>query len=197
MSCLTTTDRGTRGVARACFMLLLVGIAGASSSVRGALIPLSVEELTHLSKHVVTGKVVRTRSYYEAVEDLGNVIYTDVTIRLTTQIVGTFQDKEMTLKVHGGVVGQLRQIWCEAPVFTEGELVLVFVREFKGRFMVTGWKQGKYRLSSDSRTVLGKGSLPIGRSIPLSTVSHQVKLYDTTRPPGSKTPDASRKESER
>ena len=195
MSYFTTMHpRTTASVGRlSAFVLpaaLLTALLGMSAPARGALIPLSVEEMTHQSKHVVTGKVVRTRSYYEDVENLGTIIYTDVTIRLTSRILGAFEKKEMTLKVPGGVVGKVRQVWAEAAEFAEGELVLVFVREFKNQLLITGWKQGKYRLTPDAGTVLGKGNLPIGRNTPLSTVRTQVRLFNATRPPASATPGA-------
>ena len=134
--------------------------------------------------------MVRTRSYYEEVAKLGTIIFTDVTIRISSDILGTFARKEMTIKVPGGVVGKVGQLWAEASEFTEGELVLVFVREVRKQLRVTGWRQGKYRLSPDGGTVLGKGDLPIGRSTPLSTVRAQVELFDATRPPVSATPRA-------
>lgn len=162
---------------------LLAGMVGAGAPAPGALLPLSFEELTHKSKHVITGKVVRMRSYHETVEPLGDMIFTDVTIEVRSQILGTFEKKEITLKVPGGVVGALRQLWPEAARFREGELVLVFVCEVKNRLMITGWKQGKYRLSSDGGSVLGGGGLPIGRRTPLSTVRSQVQLFAATRPP--------------
>jgi len=182
-----TTASGGRLSACVLLATLLTALLGMSAPARGALIPLSVEEMTHKSKHVVTGKVVRTRSYYEVVENLGTVIYTDVTIRLTGRIMGAFEKKEMTLKVPGGVVGKVRQVWAEAAEFAEGELVLVFVREFKNHLLITGWKQGKYRLTPDAGTVLGKGNLPIGRRTPLSTVRIQVRLFNATRPPAGAT----------
>ncbi len=177
-------------VGRLSACVLLAAILGTSSPARGALIPLSVEEMTHKSKHVVTGKVVRTRSYFEDVENIGTIIYTDVTIQLTSRIMGAFGKKEMTLKVPGGVVGKVRQVWAEAAEFTAGELVLVFVSEFKNQLLITGWRQGKYRLSPDAGTVLGKGNLPIGRRTPLSTVRNQVRLFNATRPPASTPPSA-------
>ncbi len=176
---------------------LLAALLGTSATARAALIPLSFEELTHRSKHVITGKVVRLRPYYEEMENLGNVIFTDVTIEVTSRIMGTFSNREMTLKVPGGVVGRVRQVWAEAAEFTEGELVLVFVSEIRGELMVTGWRQGKYRLSPDGATVLGRGDLPIGRSTPISSVRGQVELFDATRPPASTLPGASAVEEKR
>ena len=143
MSYVTTADRrDAKSLGRLAAFVLLAALIGTSviatsSPARGALIPLSFEELTHKSKHVITGKVIRTRSYFEEVENLGTVIFTDVTIQVTSRIMGTFEKKEMLLEVPGGVVGKLRQVWAEAAEFTEGELVLVFVCDSKNHLMIT------------------------------------------------------------
>lgn len=184
----------TAGPARRVLALaMLAATFGVGAPASGALVPLSFEQLTHKSKYVLTGEVVRARSYRETIENVGSVIFTDVTIRVRKRIAGTFRHKEITLKVPGGTVGTIRQVWAEASRFVEGELVLVFVSQFKDELRVTGWKQGKYRLSPDGETVLGRGDLPIGRPMPLSTVSAQVTLFAATKPspPSSTQPPAS------
>ncbi len=166
--------------------VLVALVVGVHQPGHGALIPLSFEALTQKSKHVVTGKVVRMRCYREAVENLGVVLFTDVTLQVKGQYKGSFREKELTIKVPGGTVGNTRQLWPEAARFAVGELVLVFVCEVKGKLMMTGWKQGKYRLSANGATVLGKGDLPIGRSIPLSTAGSQVRLFSVSAPASSR-----------
>ena len=164
--------------------LLVAVILGASGQLcHGTLIPLSFEGLTQKSKHVVTGKVIRLRSYRERLENVGELIVTDVTIAVKSQLKGSFTQKELTLQVPGGTVGKTREIWPEAAQFSPGEQVLVFVRQVKGKLMITGWQQGKYRLSTDGATVLGKSALPIGRRIPLFTVASQVRLYSASPAP--------------
>ena len=143
MSFPTTMDRAVASPGWLAAFVLLAAVLGANGTARGALIPLSFEELTHKSKHVVTGKVIRTHSYYEDVENLGTIIFTDVTIRISSRILGTFEKKEMTIKVPGGVVGKVGQLWAEAAEFTEGELVLVFVKRVQEAAQGHGLEAGQ------------------------------------------------------
>ncbi len=147
----------------------------------GALKRVSFEEIAVRSEMVATGKVVRLRSYREEVENVGLLPFTDVTIRVTGWLKrpnSTQEVEEITFRTLGGTLDGVRYVCPEAAHYEVNESVLVFLRRGADRRLCnTGWKQGKYRLSPDGTAAIGRPSLPIGRSTPLSTIRSQVALF--------------------
>jgi hypothetical protein len=154
-----------------------------------ALVPYDLPLLAQRSKCVVTGEVLSLRSYRGPFQSLGEVTFTEVTIRIASVLHGEPEFSEgAELKLHflGGEVDGLRQVCPESPRYERGEKVLVFVREYDQKLWNTGWLQGKYTLAEaadGSTTVKGDPVLPISRDLPLDTVQSLIRLY--TQPSGS------------
>jgi len=152
--------------------------------VAAAVVQYNMEQLSQKSKLVVEGEVVELTSYYAPFLDLGEVMFTDVKIRVEKSIKGSPDGKEITIQVLGGQIGAAFQHCPDSPEYEKGEKVLVFLREYNGRLWNTGWQQGKYKLWQNGTVVGGKESLPIPRDVPLSTVEDQVRLYSAPQVPG-------------
>jgi hypothetical protein len=165
---------------------------------RAALVPLSLGELAGKSTSVVTGEVTALRSYRAPFHHLGEVIFTDVTVRVESVLKGEPEIKEITIQVLGGKIGRAFQLCPDSARYEMGEKVLVFVREYNGRIWNTGWLQGKYRLIEPSNTESsGPGSaggvlvkvdagLPIESDVPLETLKAALKTPAPSSPgPGA------------
>lgn len=157
-----------------------------------AIVQYDLEQMTQKSKLVVTGEVLEVTSYYAPFLDLGEVILTDVRVRIDKTLRGSTEEKEITIQVLGGQIGTAFQRCPESPEYEKGERVLVFLREWNGRLWNTGWHQGKYKLEKVApsgtaaqsatqpgvETVIGgRESMPIPADLPLSTVESQVRIY--------------------
>jgi hypothetical protein len=146
-------------------------------------LPLTFTEMTQRSKYVVTGEVVSLRSYIGPFKDFGNVMFTDVTIRIEGVFKGAPDGNELTIQVLGGEIGDAFQRCLESPRYDKGEKVLVFLRDFNGALWNTGWNQGKYKIDASSAMVKGDEELPISRDVALSTVEANVrKIASATTP---------------
>lgn len=93
--------------------------------------------LTTQADQIVTGEVVRTASF--AVED--GRIYTRATVAVTDNLKGV-KSAEVEVVIPGGTVGETTMRMSEAPSFTEGESVILFLKNSGNR--LAGWFQGKY-----------------------------------------------------
>jgi hypothetical protein len=155
---------------------------GIGSGLNGAVRSFSFEELTQQSKYVLTGTVVDMRAYWTSFAPGAGVefIVTDVTLKVETTLKGKLETSEVTVQFLGGRLDGGDDSWQLCPdsaVYTPGERVLVFLREFRGHLWNTGWLQGKYTLSSDGKLVRGRPTLPIAAELPLEKVRNQVRLY--------------------
>lgn len=153
---------------------------GASASV----IPLTFEELTQKSKHVITGEVTGLRSYRAPFHDLGEVIFTDVTVRIDRVLKGAPAGNEITIQVLGGEIGTHFQLCLESPRYTLGEKVLIFARDYHHALWNTGWSQGKYALDPSGATVRGDPKMPIARDMALADIESEVRRL-TPAPSGA------------
>lgn len=184
-------------------------------TVRAALVPLSLGELAAKSTSVITGEVTALRSYRAPFLDLGEVIFTDVTIRVESVLKGEPETREITIQVLGGKIGRAFQLCPDSALYERGEKVLVFVREYNGRIWNTGWLQGKYKLIEPSNTdsgktdpgntepsdpataggvlVKGDAALPIAKDIPLETLRAALRALAPSSPaPGGSSREPSR-----
>ncbi|HVR75188.1 MAG TPA: hypothetical protein VMT52_12680 [Planctomycetota bacterium] len=179
-------------------------------SARAALVSLSLGELAAKSTSVITGEVTALRSYRAPFLNLGEVIFTDVTIRVESVLKGEPEIREITIQVLGGNIGRAFQICPDSARYEKGEKVLVFVKEYNGRIWNTGWLQGKYRLIDPSNTdpgntepsdpaaaggvlVKGDAALPIENDVPLETLRAALKALSPSSPaPGGSSRESSR-----
>ena len=180
------------------FQSLLAGafvlLSALGTSRLGALVPLSFDELAKDSKYIVTGRVVKMRSYVAPFHDLGNWVFTDVTVRVESALKGgqsksdrsaqhdtnknnPIQDGEITFQVVGGTLDGFRCICPDSASYSINARVLVFLRPVASALWNTGWRQGKYRITSDGEHVLGKRRLPIGRKTRVKTIRNQGRRF--------------------
>jgi hypothetical protein len=156
-------------------LLLLPAAAMAALSVRT-----SVEELARGSDAVVRGTVIR-RSGHRA----GTRIYTEVTLRTAAVWRGT-APAEVTVRVPGGVVGNLGQRVDGAPELTQGEEAVLFLEADRaGGFRVHGLAQGKFRVEGASaapdlrRTAFARSAVREGEraaeAMPLDELERRVR----------------------
>ncbi len=178
--------------------VLLAGVSCALWFVRAPqdasalIVPYDLGKLARKSERILTGEVVELHSYRAPFLNLGEVIFTDVKIRIDDTIKGQPHEKEVTVQVLGGTIGDSYQRCPDSPRYTKGEKVLVFLRTYQGRLWNTGWYQGKYRLlqgEEDETFVKGARGLPIAEKTLLADVEARIRaiLY----PPSSQAPQPS------
>jgi hypothetical protein len=165
----------------------VVALAAALLAPRPALAlvrPLSFAELNARSETVVAGEVVSLRAHRADVRGLGEVILTDVRIRVRRVLKGKPEIAEVTVTVLGGEIDGRFQLCRDSPRYDEGEAVLVFLRERDGRLWNTGWLQGKYRLENGGTVVRGRRSLPLTADAALADVAARITALSTSPSPG-------------
>lgn len=117
--------------------------------------------LTARADQIVTGEVVRTEFF--AVED--GRIYTRATVAITDNLKGV-KNAEVEVVVPGGTIGDQTMRMSEAPSFSEGESVILFLKDSGNR--LAGWFQGKYvvvdgvayQSAPNCGTLIMEGGLP-------------------------------------
>ncbi len=160
---------------------------------RAAVVELNLENLALRSGYIFCGEVVEVRCHRGKFLRLGEVIFTDVRIRVSetwkdtagqpreiTRQEKTGKITEITIRYLGGRIGDSWQKCAASPSFSSGEKVLVFARKFNGSLSTTGWFQGKYSLyqqgpKTPGNTFVGGGKhLPIRKNTSLEALRLQV-----------------------
>jgi len=130
------------------FLVGTIVIGMAASAVSGVMLEKNLNEIIDESDYIVIASVKDINSIWES--DKGT-IYTDVTIVVEKAIKENSTEKiqkEITVKMKGGQVGNLRQ-WVEhESEFASGEKVLLFLNK-KNPFIVNSHFQGKYTIERD------------------------------------------------
>ena len=118
--------------------LLITQIASAMEA------PVSMQTLAAKSDRIVRGKVVNV-SYSQEVNDYGDeLIFTNVTIRVSESLKGDRSD--LNLKVEGGTIGNIRLDVSDTPEFHTGEEVLVLAKRRLTDYRPFGGLQSKYTI---------------------------------------------------
>jgi len=119
---------------------------------------LSLEEMVLRSHLILYGTVSQVKSNPDHEEG----IVTFVSIAVAGEIKGRAPGGVITLRLPGGVVGDLGLRVSDVPHFVPGERVIAFLEAGKGGFFgVTGWDQGKFVLERGLAHNEGTGlSLP-------------------------------------
>lgn len=168
------------------FLLLLHALTEPSAT--ASLRELNLKQLCGKSDRVACGEVLEMRSYRGPFLNLGEIIFTDVTIRITEVICGKFANGELsegklTIQVAGGKIGDEFTICANSPRYERGEKVLVFLRPYNGRLWNTGWSHGKFRLRESTRnrvtvtTVEGRSGSPIVQTELLRVLRQRIQSY--------------------
>ncbi len=129
-------------------LILVVALCVLAPLVARATVVLSVDfkQLTSRAAAIARGRVVSLVPQWGAE---GRGIETIVTVQVTSYLKGDF-GPQVTFRVPGGKMGRFRAVTLGAPVFREGEEVIVFVgAEGAAVPHVIGFNQGVYRVSTD------------------------------------------------
>ena len=129
-------------------MLAAVMIVGASRSASASFAPKwSEAQLADFSAVVLTGDVTSIASAWE-----GGAIYTYVTIEVDDVLRGAINERFVTLKQAGGVVGEIGSEISGQARFQLGEQVLIFaeIRPRDRTLYTTALWQGKWTVQSDA-----------------------------------------------
>lgn len=170
--------------------LVLAAFAPAEAT---TMIRMGVEELVVSNEAVVLGRVVDVQSYWNA---QGSFILSDVKVQVLDALKGSAAEKEITLTVMGGNVGELTTLIVAGPEMTVGSDYVLFlnredlpgvsgartVRDLaQGIFDVVAGGGGPRAVSQASRHPLlpdarGVSEAPGGQEgIPLENLIRQVR----------------------
>ncbi len=114
---------------------------------------LDVEDLTVRAQRILAGTVKGSQSHWNSER---TAIYTDIAVSVEREIKGCSGQKEILVKVPGGIVGEIAMQASTAPTFENGERALLFLEREDEAFRVLGGFQGK--LTIQDETVLGPGA---------------------------------------
>lgn len=168
-------------------LTLLWALAGATGA-HAAVLPYTFDQLVARSERILVGEVVGIRSYRGSLGGAGEVLFTDVTLKIEETLKGSDAaraEKEVVVQVLGGEEGGRFLRCLESAQYKVGEKALIFLREYRGRWWNTGWLQGKYALGSAGRTgsspaaapvltVQGGPGLPVQEAVAYETVKASV-----------------------
>ncbi|MBS3956938.1 MAG: cell wall-binding repeat-containing protein [Clostridiales bacterium] len=135
MAMFFTTSARRRATAAVAFLIALCAFLAAPLPALGLLVEMEVEELSAAARDVVVGAVLATASRADAEHG----IVTQVTVRTEHALKGA-RSGDVTFRVPGGTLDGRVVYVPDAPVFTSGERVVVFLDRF-GR--VVGGRQGR------------------------------------------------------
>ena len=137
-------------------------------SAMALMLEMSTPELTQQAEAIVRGKVKDMKSEWDPER---RFIWTLVTISVSHSIKGNSPEKQdVVVKIPGGEVGDIGQKTEDAPIFTTGEEVLLFLQpevyREKKVFRVTGNFQGKHTI---------KDNMLIEKKMPVETFLGQIE----------------------
>ena len=125
--------------------LALPALAGAST-----FLALSQEEMVASSRAVVQGEVLKVNSFWHP---SGRVIVSEALVRVEEVVAGD-APTVVVLRTHGGEVGGFMVEAAGFPTFRAGERLLLFLQDDEeDTSWVTGYRQGQYRILTDSAGV--------------------------------------------
>lgn len=159
-------------------MTLLLTVASAPAHGL-SVVSRSFDELVSLAELVLVGTVTTSRSAYDPPE--GQHIYTYFTLDNLEVVKGAWAQSQYTLRVAGGQVGDMAQVYSGLPELRLGERYVLFVRaNNRDLFPVVGIDQGVYRVEIDAagREVVIQSR---NENKPASSLTPQQTLRDLIR----------------
>lgn len=110
----------------------------------------TAEELTDRAEVVAIGKVSAMRSDWNAERTR---IFTEVTIMVDEYLKGEQEQTALTLKIPGGEIGEVGEVYSHVARFKSNEEVVVFARrDTRGEFTLVAGEQGKLAVTTHERT---------------------------------------------
>ncbi len=136
-------------MARACALVAMLWLAAGAAGRATVLLPADLGTLVRGSEAVVHGRVTAVRAEWA---DGRRRIDSLVTLAADAYFKGDF-GPTVTFRVPGGQIGRYRSVMVGAPVFHEGDDVVLFLNA-RGPSMpyVLGLSQGVFRVVTDPRT---------------------------------------------
>jgi hypothetical protein len=156
-------------------LLVLLVPEAAATTVRSFSLP----QLFREADHVVVGKVVGQRSFWNEAHD---TIYTDFTVAVEATEKGA-QVENVTVRLMGGTVGATRLSISGNASLKEGERVLLVLRDQGDFHTLVGMSQGKWNVRRvEGIDVVQRGPAPAGTDLfstrqpkPLSELLKQLR----------------------
>jgi Putative Ig domain/Matrixin/Ig-like domain from next to BRCA1 gene len=133
------------------FFVLIIGLlAAAQIASATTIVPMSDDEMLIGARAIVTGKVLRIESGFDAQQDR---IYTYITVKVQQVLKGQISERRIVLKELGGQVGnQGLTVWGN-PQFKRGERVLLYLDTWKdGSLRTYQMCLGKFSVVQDAAT---------------------------------------------
>jgi len=137
-------------------LLMLLDLGLSPRQGQAAMVKLSLEQLATRADTIVLGTVTRQTSAWNAQH---TAIYTEVTVAVEQVIMGA-SGAEVTLRIAGGVVGEIAMRSSNHPVFQDDERVIVFLDTRQVPASLVGLYQGKYSVS-DGAVTWDEKTLPL------------------------------------
>ncbi len=139
-------------------LLVLLAPEAAATTVRS----FSLHQLFREADHVVVGKVVSQRSFWNEAHD---TIYTDYTVAIEATEKGAKVDS-LTVRLMGGTVGEMSLSVSGNAVLDKGERVLLVLRDQVEFHTLVGMSQGKWNVRCvDGVDVVHRGPAPKGKHL--------------------------------
>lgn len=155
----------------------LISLVAASAARATVLVPAELGDLVRGSQAVVHGRVVETRAVWA---DGRRRVDTLVTLEVLGYFKGNF-GPDVTFRVPGGTIGRYRSVMIGAPVFNEGDEVVLFLGA-RGPSMpyVLGLSQGVFRVIDDPQK---GGKIVLPPPLVVGVAVEPVRRGDTARRP--------------
>jgi hypothetical protein len=133
-----------------CALFLALFLAGSGVARSSTLVSTNLEDLTGRAELIFVGTAVSNEVVPSAD---GKFPFSFTTFRVEEVLKGRVGGKELTLRFHGGILGQEEIAIAGMPEFAEGERYLLFVRG-NGTLAcpIVGWVQGQLRFVREPRS---------------------------------------------
>jgi hypothetical protein len=130
----------------------------------------SLQQKTEEADLIVVGRVTKVEARWND-PALKSMIYTYTTLSVEEEVKGSSLEKEITIRITGGVVDGIMGIMDGLAHFHTGERVVVFLLRdlYSSLFFVFGGETGKYSIGIDNKVEF------IGKS--LSVFLDEIRQY--------------------
>jgi len=129
----------------------LLALCALTQSVHATtVLPVNLDGLIDQAALIFTGTAVHREV---VLSRDGTFPFTFVTFRVDETFKGEVRHREVTLRFHGGKVGDQVMVVVGTPEFEVGERYLLFLADNgTSQFPVVGWRQGQYRFAREPRS---------------------------------------------
>lgn len=132
---------------------------------------LTLAELTEQASVIAVATVTNAQSRWN---DEGNLIVTDVSLRVEEALAGCTEGETLVLETAGGRVDRFAQVVGGVPSFEVGERVVVFLdrpASDSGALRLVGLGQGKYTLATTAASPEVELALPAVEGLTFARVT--------------------------